>query len=84
MLKDFRILMKLKNMDDPVVAKKARMTRMRDIWLIGRGLATPEIKAGIKKVARANRKLTELLEKLRGKEMTGERGTRDQDTRIKH
>ena len=66
-LKAFRTAKKLKYMDDPLVAKEARITALRDHWLIARGKPTPETKAQIKKAADAEKKLVEKLDKVRKK-----------------
>lgn len=58
---------KLKNMDDPAVAEEARMTELRDKWLIKRGKATPETKARMKKAAAVEKKLLEKQDKAKAK-----------------
>lgn len=64
-LKSFRTSEMLKHMDNPAVAKEARINNLRDKWLLGRGKATPEIKARMRKAAKAEKRLIENLEKLR-------------------
>lgn len=43
-------------MDDPTVAEAARITMLRDNWLIQIGRPTPQAKARLKKVAEAEKK----------------------------
>lgn len=54
--KAFKTSKKLKYMDDPKVAKKTRLTILRDKWLIAYGKPTPEIKARMKKIAETEKK----------------------------
>lgn len=54
-------------MDDPLVAEKARITALRDHWLIACGKPTPKTKARIKKAADAEKKLVEKQDKVRKK-----------------
>lgn len=65
-----RMSKKRKNMDDPILAEEARMTELRDKWLIGRGKATPETKARMKKAAAAEKKMVEKQEKAKAKNQT--------------
>ena len=54
---------KLKYMDNPLVAEEARITALRDQWLIARGKATPATKARMKKAADAEKRLAERQDK---------------------
>lgn len=69
-LSALRTSKKLKNMDDPIMAEKVRMAKLRDKWLIGRGKATPETKARMKKAAAAEKKMVEKQEKAKAKNQT--------------
>lgn len=67
-LKDFRASKKIKHFDDPVAAEEAAMEEKRDCWLTEMGRAGPAVKARMKKVAKAEKKLLEDQEKLRSRE----------------
>lgn len=54
-LKALRTSKKLKYMDDPQVAEEARLTTLRDQWLIAHGKPTPGTKARMKKAAEAEK-----------------------------
>ena len=66
-LKALRTSKKLKYIDDPKVAKKARLTALRDEWLIACGKPTPETKARMKKAAEAEKKKADKENKARKK-----------------
>lgn len=58
---------KIKYMDDPVVAKAAKITAMRDHWLVQWGKATTEMKARLKKATEGEKKEREKADKAREK-----------------
>lgn len=55
-MKAARASKKMKYMDDLVVAEAAKITAMRDQWLVQRGKATAKIKARLKKATDAEKK----------------------------
>lgn len=66
-LKAARASKKIKYMDDPVVAEAAKITAMRDQWLVQRGKATAETKARLKKAADAEKNEREKADKVKEK-----------------
>ena len=66
-LKLARASKKAKGLDDPVVAKKARITALRDQWLIKQNKSTPALKARLKKAEAAEKKEKARLDKNREK-----------------
>ena len=62
-LKALRNSKKLKYMDDPLVAEEARITALRDQWLVAWGKVTPATKAQMKKVADAEKRLAKRQDK---------------------
>lgn len=54
-------------MDDPAIAEAARITALRDQWLIQRGKANKDTKARMKKAAQAEKKEKERSDKAREK-----------------
>ena len=66
-LKAARVSKKVKFLDDPIVTKTAKITALRDQWLIQWGKANTETKIWIKKVVDAEKKKKEKADKAREK-----------------
>lgn len=66
-LKAVQASKKIKYMDDPVIAKAAKITTMKDQWLVQQGKATAETKAQLKKAIKGEKKEREKADKVRGK-----------------
>lgn len=67
MLKALRTFKKLKYNDNPKLAEEARLTTLKDEWLIACEKPTPETKARIKKAAEAEKKKAEKKSKAQEK-----------------
>ena len=74
-LKAARASKKVKYMDNPVAAENARITVLRNQWLIQRGKANAKTKARVKKLADTEKKEKEKADKAR------ERNQQQQDIR---
>lgn len=66
-LRAARASKKVKYIDDPIIAEKARIIALRDQWLVQRGKSNTATKAQIRKAAEAKKKEQEKTQKARDK-----------------